>query len=194
MYFMQTKGNFLYYLTAGWAALIVTVGLYYLFSSAEPTADVEARYQARMQTVPIESWEPGDVRTLVFGRKPVVIWRRDQAEMAAAMSQADPSIPQEDWAEALNDGSLATLLGPEEFARIEWLIVSPINTGGFGCIVLTKAGDYDGFFDPCQGAHFDLWGRPQRGPTDKNLKVHPIYFAEGGQSLVLDLSTLPSSN
>ncbi len=108
------------------------------------------------------------------------------------MEQFDPSIPAEDWSEVLNNGALEQELGPERFARLEWFIVSPISTAGLGCIVHTKAGDFDGFFDPCRGAHFDLWGRPRKGPTNENLKVPPHKINEQGQFVVIDVLRLPS--
>ncbi|EEE36354.1 ubiquinol-Cytochrome c reductase, iron-sulfur subunit [Rhodobacteraceae bacterium KLH11] len=187
---MLKKGVFLYYLTAGWVLLMAAIGLMFLFSSMKPTADVKAQYQPRVYSVPIESWEPGEVRNLRIAGRPVVIWRSDLEEIATAMAQAEPDIPLEDWTEFLNNGSLARELGPEAYARMEWFVVSPISTAGFGCIVLTKAGDFDGFFDPCRGTHFDTWGRPQRGPARENLTTHPISFTEDRQSLVLEISRL----
>ncbi len=190
---MKTNGVFLYYAAAGWAALGVVLVLYYLFQSMEPTADVKARYQNRPRSVLVENWEPGDAKTLMFDDKPVVLWRRSIAEMAAAMAQIEPTIPESDWFAALSDGSLKRDLGPEKFSRLEWLAISPINTGGFGCIIRTKAGDYGGFFDPCQTVHFDLWGHPRKGPTNENLRVAPSQFAEDLRSIYLDVSGMPST-
>ncbi len=185
------KGVILYYLTGGWALLTVAIGAHFLMSSMEPTADVKSSYQARLHTIPIVSWAPGEIKRLVIRGKPVVIWRRSPTEMATAMSQADASIPLKDWAEVLNDGSLANALGPEEFARVEWLIVSPISPAGLGCIVLAQAGDYHGFFDPCRGVHFDMWGRPQKGPSHERLITQLAYLTEDQQALVLDTSQFP---
>lgn len=107
------------------------------------------------------------------------------------MALLDPTTSPEEWLSVLNDGTLAFELGSEKFSRLEWFVVSPINTGGIGCVVLARAGEYGGFFDPCQGAHFDLWGRIQKGPTTQNLKVAPINLAEDGQSELIDLTDMP---
>lgn len=189
---MQKNGVSLYYLTAGWALLSVATGLYFLFLGTTPTADVKARYKNAPGTVQIGNWEPGDAKLLNIKGKPVVIWRRSRAEMALASAQFYPRVPVEDWSEALSTGALERELGAEAFARLEWFIASPISTAGFGCIVLTKAGDYEGFFDPCAGAHFDMWGRPKKGPTNENLKVPYHRFGEFGQHVVIDVSGLPA--
>lgn len=190
---MKTNSVFLYYAAAGWTALGAVLVLYFLLQSMEPTADVKAKYQNRIRSVLVENWEPGDVKTLMFDDKPVVLWRRSLAEMATAMAQIEPSIPEKDWFAALNDGSLKYDLGPEKFSRLEWLVISPINAGGYGCIVRTKAGDYGGFFDACQTVHFDLWGRPRKGPTNENLRVAPAQVAEDQRSIYIDVSDLPST-
>lgn len=108
------------------------------------------------------------------------------------MAQFDPSAPLEDWSELLESGALEQELGPEGFARLEWFVVSPISTAGLGCIVLAKTGDYAGFFDPCAGVHYDMWGRPRKGPTSKSLAVPPHRANVEGQFVVIDASRLPA--
>ncbi|CUJ88915.1 Ubiquinol-cytochrome c reductase iron-sulfur subunit [Ruegeria denitrificans] len=172
--------------------MTVTIGLYFLFSGMAPTADVEAHYENRPGTVRIASWKPGDARLLKVKGKPVTIWRRDLAEMASAMAQFDPSVPLEEWSGLLESGSLKQELGPEVFARLEWFIVSLISTAGLGCIILAKTGNYAGFFDPCAGVHYDMWGRPQKGPTNEILVVPPHRTNVEGQFVVIDTSRLPA--
>ncbi|WP_171181380.1 ubiquinol cytochrome C oxidoreductase [Ruegeria sp. HKCCD8929] len=190
---MKKKGVILYYVTAGYAALTLATGLYFLSAGTKPTADVEASYQNNLHSIWLGNWEPGEVRTFRIDGKPIVLWRRDTAEIAAAMEQFDPDISKEEWSKALNDGTLALEMGPETYNRLEWFIASPINVGGYGCIVLAKAGDYDGFLDPCQAVHFDMWGHPKKGPTTENLNVTPAQFSEDRQTVFLDLSGMPTT-
>ncbi|WP_170329167.1 ubiquinol cytochrome C oxidoreductase [Ruegeria arenilitoris] len=189
---MKKKGVFLYRVTAVWALLTAATGLYFLFSSTRPTADVVAYYKNSPGTVQVKSWAPGDARLLNIKGRPVLIWRRNLAEMATAMHQFDPSIALEEWSEVLSNGALEQELGPERFARLVWFVVSPISTAGLECIVLTKAGDFDGYFDPCRGAHYDMWGRSRKGPTNENLKVPRYKIDEQAQIIVIDVSRLPS--
>jgi ubiquinol-cytochrome c reductase iron-sulfur subunit len=73
----------------------------------------------------------------------------------------------------------------------EWLIVSPVNTGGIGCLVIPNAELHDGFYDSCQNVHFDMWGRVMSGPTDKNLIVVPATYVNDKAKIIFDLSNLP---
>ena len=171
--------------------LTVFIGFHFLFNSLKPSADVEAQHQNNIHRVWVADLERGDINRFQVDRRPIVIWRRNSEEIAKAMALLDPTSSPKEWLTVLNDGTLALELGSEGFSRLEWFVVSPVNTGGMGCVVLTKAGDFGGFFDPCQGAHFDLWGRIQKGPTAQNLKVAPMKLAEDGQSVLIDLTEMP---
>ena len=37
-------------------------------------------------------------------------------------------------------------------------------------------GDYDGWFCPCHGSHYDTSGRIRQGPAPTNLPVPPYAF------------------
>jgi ubiquinol-cytochrome c reductase iron-sulfur subunit len=50
-----------------------------------------------------------------------------------------------------------------------------------GCIplgqkVTDKKGDFDGWFCPCHGSHYDSSGRIRKGPAPNNLAVPPYDF------------------
>ena len=55
----------------------------------------------------------------------------------------------------------------------EWLVMVGICTH-FGCVPLGQAGDFNGWFCPCHGSHYDTSGRIRKGPAPKNLEV-PAY-------------------
>jgi ubiquinol-cytochrome c reductase iron-sulfur subunit len=40
-----------------------------------------------------------------------------------------------------------------------------------GCVPIADSGDYDGWFCPCHGSHYDTAGRIRRGPAPQNLAV-----------------------
>lgn len=188
---MKTQANRLYVLTAIWTLLTVAVGVYALTDSMAPTADVTAAPQSNLMWVSVEDWAPGDARPVSLGGKWIVIWRRDRAEMARAGAQAAPGTSIEEWSGALADGSFAREAGPEALLRLEWVFASPVNVGGDGCMVRAQAGDFGGFFDPCQNVHFDMWGTVKKGPTGENLKVTPARFGEDPKTVLLDLSDMP---
>eukprot|EP00026_Physarum_polycephalum_P015990 Phypoly_transcript_16810.p1 GENE.Phypoly_transcript_16810~~Phypoly_transcript_16810.p1 ORF type:complete len:222 (+),score=21.55 Phypoly_transcript_16810:94-759(+) len=63
----------------------------------------------------------------------------------------------------------------ERVQKPEWLVVNAHCTH-LGCVTIPKQGDYDGFFCPCHGAHYDSSGRVRKGPAPKNLVVPKYQF------------------
>jgi ubiquinol-cytochrome c reductase iron-sulfur subunit len=47
-----------------------------------------------------------------------------------------------------------------------------------GCVPTPMAGDYNGWFCPCHGSHYDTSGRIRKGPSPLNLEVPPYKFIE----------------
>jgi hypothetical protein len=62
------------------------------------------------------------------------------------------------------------------------LIVLGICTH-LGCVPISGAGDYGGWFCPCHGSHYDTSGRIRKGPAPLNLEVPP-YTLSGEKLLV----------
>jgi len=63
-------------------------------------------------------------------------------------------------------------------AKPEWLVLVGVCTH-LGCIPLGQKptdphGDFDGWFCPCHGSHYDISGRIRKGPAPRNLDV-PAY-------------------
>jgi len=77
---------------------------------------------------------------------------------------------------------LADLIDPEpdkdRVKKPEWLIMVGVCTH-LGCIPLGQKGndpkgEFDGWFCPCHGSHYDTSGRIRKGPAPENLVV-PTY-------------------
>jgi ubiquinol-cytochrome c reductase iron-sulfur subunit len=45
-----------------------------------------------------------------------------------------------------------------------------------GCVPLGQAGEYNGWFCPCHGSHYDTAGRIRKGPAPQNLAVPTFSF------------------
>jgi ubiquinol-cytochrome c reductase iron-sulfur subunit len=106
-------------------------------------------------------WLPeGGIMTVKWRGKPVFVRHRSKKEIDEA--QATP---------------LAQLPDPQKDAdrvkKPEWLVVIGVCTH-LGCVPLGNSGDYDGWFCPCHGSHYDTSGRIRRGPAPRNLEV-PVY-------------------
>ena len=110
----------------------------------------------------ISSIEPGKSITVLWRGKPVFIRRRTQEEIAEARSvkMEDLIHPEKDEDRAKNP---------------EWLVMLGVCTH-LGCVPLNDKGDYNGWFCPCHGSHYDSSGRIRKGPAPDNLAVPPYSF------------------
>jgi len=54
--------------------------------------------------------------------------------------------------------------------RPEFLVMIGVCTH-FGCIPVGEAGDFDGWYCPCHGSHYDTSGRIRKGPAPKNMEI-----------------------
>ena len=65
----------------------------------------------------------------------------------------------------------------------EWLVAIGICTH-LGCVPLSNAGDYGGWFCPCHGSHYDLSGRIRKGPAPLNMDIPPYKFMTDTKILI----------
>ena len=45
-----------------------------------------------------------------------------------------------------------------------------------GCVPLDQKGDYNGWFCPCHGSHYDISGRIRKGPAPTNMEIPKYEF------------------
>jgi ubiquinol-cytochrome c reductase iron-sulfur subunit len=107
--------------------------------------------------VDISSISVGDAMTVKWRGKPVFIRRRTAAEIADA-ANADLG--------SMRDPELDS----DRVKNPEWLVVLGICTH-LGCVPINGAGEYNGYFCPCHGSHYDTSGRIRKGPAPLNLEV-----------------------
>jgi ubiquinol-cytochrome c reductase iron-sulfur subunit len=131
-----------------------------------PSADVLALSSTE---VDISSIEEGQSITVVWRGKPVFVRRRTAEEITTATTDdsADLIEPQKD---------------ADRVQKPEWLIMVGICTH-LGCIPLGNKsgevkGDFNGWFCPCHGSHYDTSGRIRKGPAPKNLVIPPYAFID----------------
>src|SRR3546814_8557333 len=102
----------------------------------------------------------GQAITVVWQGKPVFVRHRTEQEIEEAQSVDLGALPDPEP-------------DAERVEKPEWLVVVGVCTH-LGCVPLgTKSGDpkgdYDGWFCPCHGSHYDSSGRVRRGPAPTNL-------------------------
>ena len=148
-------------LTATTAAGAVGVGAaaWPLIDQMNPDASVKALASTE---VDISGVEPGQSITVLWRGKPVFIKRRTQEEIDSARSVdlKDLKHPERDEDRAKNP---------------EWLVMLGVCTH-LGCVHLTDKGDYNAWFCPCHGSHYDTSGRIRKGPAPTNMEVPKYVF------------------
>ncbi len=132
-----------------------------LVDSLNPSADVLALSSI---DVDISNIEPGRTMTVKWRGKPVFITHRTEAEIreAEAVPMSELKDPESDSAR-VKEG------------HKQWLVTIGICTH-LGCVPISNKGDYDGWFCPCHGSHYDSSARIRRGPAPLNLAVPPYSF------------------
>lgn len=178
-----TRRDFIYYATGGAGAVVTGAAVWPLVNQMNPTADVRALSSIR---VDVSGVSEGTQITVLFQGKPVFIRRRTEDEIAAArdveMAELpDPFARNDNLSNATADASdenraLAAFDGADGLDG-EWLVMSGVCTH-LGCVPLGEAGDFDGWFCPCHGSHYDTSGRIRRGPAPENLPVPAAVFVD----------------
>ena len=151
------------YLLQPTAAGAVGVGaaVWPLVDQMNPDASVKALASTE---VDISSVKPGQSITVVWRGKPVFIKRRTQEEIdkARAVTLEDLKHPEKDEDRVKNP---------------EWLVMLGICTH-LGCVPLSDKGEYDGWFCPCHGSHYDTSGRIRKGPAPTNMEIPEYVFLD----------------
>ena len=114
--------------------------------------------------VDISQVEPGKSITVLWRGKPVFIKRRTKFEISEAQSV-----------------DLNELKHPEKdedrVKKSEWLVMLGICTH-LGCVPLSDKGEYNGWFCPCHGSHYDTSGRIRKGPAPVNMEIPKYEFVD----------------
>jgi ubiquinol-cytochrome c reductase iron-sulfur subunit len=157
------------FLTLAGPAFLVVGGamtLWPFIHQMNPDAGALALASTEVDISPIEE---GMAITVMWRGKPVFIRHRtaEEIEKARSVDVSDLPDPQTDEART-KDG------------HAQWLVMVGICTH-LGCIPKGQAvgdvkGEYDGWFCPCHGSHYDESGRIRKGPAPRNMEVPPYEF------------------
>ena len=172
----QFRRDFLHYATAGTGAVAVGAAVWPLINQMNPSADVRALSQIR---VDISAVEPGTQLTVSFLGKPVFIRHRTDAEIAQARSEDVSSLPDTVARNPNISGDvLATDANRAVAGNENFLVMIGVCTH-LGCVPLGDgAGDFGGWFCPCHGSHYDTAGRIRKGPAPENLHIPTMSVSE----------------
>ncbi len=168
-----TRRDFLYYATGGTGAVVVGAAVWPLINQMNPSADVQALSSVEID---ISDIEPGTQITVKWLGKPVFIRRRTESEIDLARDTIISELPDGMGRNANVSGADADDKNRTLDEKGEWLVMMGVCTH-LGCVPLGNgAGDYNGWFCPCHGSHYDTAGRIRKGPAPENLPVPLAIF------------------
>eukprot|EP00300_Choanocystis_sp_HF-7_P004313 c13315_g1_i1.p1 GENE.c13315_g1_i1~~c13315_g1_i1.p1 ORF type:complete len:238 (+),score=12.90 c13315_g1_i1:25-738(+) len=159
------------YLTLGGSRMIFAsagrLAVMKFIASMSASADVLAlsTLEVDLGTIP-----EGRNVTVKWRGKPVFIRHRTAEEIqdAATVAVSELRDPQAD---------------EQRVQKKEWLVVLGVCTH-LGCVPIPNAGDFQGYFCPCHGSHYDISGRIRKGPAPLNLEVPEYKFLTEDKLLI----------
>lgn len=159
-YFVVTGGRFLY-------ASAIRLFVIKLLVSLSAAADTLALGSLE---VDLSTLDEGSIVQVKWRGKPVFIKHRTADEIAV-----EAAVDMKDLRDAQSD--LERVVDPK------FLVVIGICTH-LGCVPIPNAGDFNGWFCPCHGSHYDLSGRIRKGPAPTNLEVPEYRFVEDKKIII----------
>ncbi|MEZ5777130.1 MAG: ubiquinol-cytochrome c reductase iron-sulfur subunit [Paracoccaceae bacterium] len=171
-----TRRDFLYYATAGAGTVASGAAVWALADQMNPSADVQALSSIFVDVSGVES---GTQLTVKWRGKPVFVRRRTEKEIEEGRAVQLSDLVDTNAENAnLPAGAEATDQNRTLDEAGEWLVMIGVCTH-LGCVPLgNNAGDFDGWFCPCHGSHYDTAGRIRKGPAPRNLDVPLAAFTD----------------
>jgi len=153
------RRDFLFTATYTIGAVGVGAAIWPLIDQMNPDSSVKALATTE---VDVSSVEVGKTIIVLWRGKPIFIRRRtkEEIEEASAVDLKDLKDPEKDEDRAKDP---------------EWLVMVGVCTH-LGCVPLGEKGEYNGWFCPCHGSHYDTSGRVRKGPAPNNLEIPKYEF------------------
>ena len=153
------RRDFLFTVTYTIGAVGVGAAIWPLIDQMNPGSSVKALATTE---VDVSSVEVGKTIIVLWRGKPIFIRRRtkEEIEEASAVDLKDLKDPEKDEDRAKDP---------------EWLVMIGVCTH-LGCIPVGEKGEYNGWFCPCHGSHYDTSGRVRKGPAPNNLEIPKYEF------------------
>jgi ubiquinol-cytochrome c reductase iron-sulfur subunit len=155
-------------LLATGAAGAVTAGgiLWPLISQMSPDAStIAAGAPVELDLAPITE---GKAITIKWRGKPIFVRHLTGDEIQSA--KKDDSAPLPD-----KQTIASRVKAFEGKAQEQWIVVYG-NCTHLGCVPTGFSGDYNGWYCPCHGSHYDNAGRIRKGPAPRNLDIPEFAF------------------
>jgi ubiquinol-cytochrome c reductase iron-sulfur subunit len=160
------KRDFIYIATGAAAAVGMGAVAWPLVMQMNPAADTLA---AGSIEIDLSKVEEGQQLKMLWRGKPVFVRHRTPKEIATAQAL--------DTTDLRDPASDESRFIPNFKGELDprFLVMIGVCTH-FGCIPVGEAGDFDGWYCPCHGSHYDTAGRIRKGPAPRNLDLPPYTY------------------
>ena len=157
----EKRRDFLFTSSYALGAVAVGVAVWPLIDQMNPDASIKA---LAITEVDISNVSLGETITVLWRGKPVFIRKRTQEEINEAQNVKLEELkdPQKDQ---------------DRVKKSEWLVMLGVCTH-LGCVPLGNKGEFNGWFCPCHGSHYDTSGRIRKGPAPTNLEIPKYEFVD----------------
>ncbi len=170
-----TRRDFLYIATGAVGAVGVGALAWPFINQMNPDASALALASVE---VDVSNVAEGQQIKVMWRGKPLFIRNRTDKEVEEANAVDVADLP-DGLARNLNLAEDAPATDKNRAAGTdgsEKLIIMVGVCTHLGCIPLGEAGDFDGWFCPCHGSHYDTAGRIRKGPAPENLLIPPYEY------------------
>jgi ubiquinol-cytochrome c reductase iron-sulfur subunit len=169
-----TRRDFIFIATGAMAAVGAAGALWPFIAQMNPDASVRALSTVDVDLSPLAE---GQSITIKWRGNPVFIRYRTPKEIEEAKQVALDELPDPLARNAnLAEDAPATDENRGAKDKPQYIVMMGVCTH-LGCVPLGDAGDYDGWFCPCHGSHYDTAGRIRKGPAPENLPIPRFEFA-----------------
>jgi ubiquinol-cytochrome c reductase iron-sulfur subunit len=160
------RRDFLYIATGAVGAIGVASAVWPFVSTLQPDAGTKAA--GAPIEVDLAQIPEGQSITLKWRGLPIFVRHRTAKEITEAKADDAQSMkdPERDADRAGKFNNTT---------QSKWIVVQGSCTH-LGCVPVKNAGDYNGWYCPCHGSHYDNSGRIRKGPAPKNLVVPEFAF------------------
>ncbi|WP_409432540.1 ubiquinol-cytochrome c reductase iron-sulfur subunit [Litorimonas sp. RW-G-Af-16] len=162
----EGKRDFIFLATGAAAAAGVASFTWPLVAQMGKAADTLA---AGSIEIDLSKIAEGQQLKMLWRGKPIFVRHRTPAEIAEAEAVDVSILPDPET----DDARLVP--GPTGELNPAYLVMIGVCTH-FGCVPVGEAGDYDGWYCPCHGSHYDTSGRIRKGPAPLNMTIPPYSY------------------
>lgn len=160
----ETRRDFLVVASYAATAVGAACAAWPFIDQMNPAADTLALASTEIDMAPVEV---GMAITVMWRGKPVFVRHRTEEEIQIAVDT-----PLSDLPDPQTDADRAE--------KPEWLVMIGVCTH-LGCVPLGQKatdikGEWNGWFCPCHGSHYDTSGRIRKGPAPTNLEIPPYEY------------------